>query len=95
MASNITLEERIKIKALHDQGHDAPAIAKYLKRHKTSIYRELSKRDASGAYEHNYAQQLSSKNMARHRHQGPSEETIAIIEMKIINEQWSPEQISG
>ncbi len=33
--------------------------------------------------------------MARHRHQGPALETIAIIEEKIINEQWSPEQISG
>ena len=95
MASHINLEERIKIKALHDQGLNAPAIAKYLNRHKTSIYRELSKRDSSGIYDHTYAQQLSSSNMARHRHQGPDDKTISIIEDKIINEQWSPEQISG
>ena len=51
MASNIRIEERIKIKALHDQGHVVSSIAKYLKRHKTSIYRELSKRDESGIYD--------------------------------------------
>lgn len=95
MTSHINLEERIKIKALHDQGHNAPAIAKYLNRHKTSIYRELSKLNDSGIYDHAYAQQLSRLNMARHRYQGPDEKTISIIEEKIMNEQWSPEQISG
>jgi IS30 family transposase len=95
MASNITIEERIKIKALYDQNHGVPNIAKYLKRHKTSIYRELSKKNESGAYEYKYAQKLTSTNMIRRNHQKPTEEIIALIEMKIINEQWSPEQISG
>ncbi len=95
MASNITLEERIKIKVMHDHGHGVPFMATYLHRHKTSIYRELSKLNTSGVYDYNYAHQLSSNNMARHRHQGPSAETIVLIELKIINEQWSPEQISG
>ena len=94
MASNITIEERIKIKALHDQGYGVPDIAKYLKRHKTSIYRELSKRNESGVYDHQYAQKLTSANMVRQGHQKPTEETIMLIEMKIINEQWSSEQIS-
>ena len=62
---------------------------------KTSIYRELSKRNNAGVYDYKYAQQLSSSNMARHRYQGPDDKTIAMIEEKIINEQWSPEQISG
>ena len=95
MTSNITIEERIKIKALHDQGHGVPGIAKYLKRHKTSIYRELSKRNELGVYDHQYAQKLTSANMARQGHPKPTEETIMLIEIKIINEQWSPEQISG
>jgi IS30 family transposase len=95
MASNITIEERIKIKALHDQGYGVPKIAKYIKRHKTSIYRELSKRNESGEYEHNYAQKLTSANMGRRGHHKAEEETIRLIEEKIINEQWSPEQISG
>jgi len=95
MVSNITIEERIKIKALHDQGYGAPKIAKYLERHKTSIYRELSKRNESGEYEYSYAQKLTSANMGRPGHHKPEEETIRLIEKKIINEQWSPEQISG
>jgi transposase, IS30 family len=95
MISNITIEERIKIKALHDQGHGVSSIAKYLKRHKTSIYRELSKRNESGVYDYQHAQKVTSANMARQGHQKPTEETITQIEIKIINDQWSPEQISG
>ena len=68
MVSNITIEERIKIKALHDQGYGVPKIAKYIKMHKTSIYRELSKRNESGKYEYNYAQKLTSANMGRPGH---------------------------
>ena len=32
--------------------------------------------------------------MVRQGHQKPTEETIMLIEIKIINEQWSSEQIS-
>jgi len=92
---NITIEERIKIKALHDQGCVVPKIAKHLKRHKTSIYRELSKRNEVGEYDYKYAQALTSGNMGRPGHQKPEGETIRLIEEKIVNEQWSPEQISG
>ena len=54
MVSNIRIEERIKIKVLHDQGHGIASIAKYIKRRKTSIYTELSKRDESGIYDYEY-----------------------------------------
>ena len=33
--------------------------------------------------------------MVRQGHKSPTAETISFIEIKIINEQWSPEQISG
>jgi IS30 family transposase len=33
--------------------------------------------------------------MGRPGHHKPEEETVRLIEKKIINEQWSPEQISG
>ena len=95
MASNIRIEERIKIKALHDQGHGVSSIAKYLKRHKTSIYRELSKRDESGIYDYEYAQKLTSVDMMRQGQKSPAAETISLIEIKILNEQWSPEQSNG
>lgn len=95
MASNIRLEERIQIKTLYDQGYNAPHIAKYLKRHKTSIYRELSKKTSDGIYHYTYANDLTRSNMVRHKHQGHDKQTVLLIEEKIINYQWSPEQISG
>ncbi len=63
MKQNITLEERIKIEALHDQGLSAPAIARYLQRHKTSVYRELSKRQHGKSYDYQYAHKLSATNI--------------------------------
>ena len=73
MVSNLRIEERIKIKALHDEGHGVSSIAKYLKRHKTSIYRELSKRDESGIYDYEYAQKLTSANMMRQGQKSPTD----------------------
>lgn len=95
MSKNITREERIQIKALLDQGYKAPYIANYLGRHKTSIYREISKTNLLGTYDYEHANQMTSTNMARHRHQAPSIETVSIIDKKILDQQWSPEQISG
>lgn len=92
---NITRDERIKIQALYDQGYLAPQIANYLGRNKTTIYRELSKKQDNGKYDYEYADKLSSHNMARHRHQGPCEDTVMLIEEKLLSQQWSPEQISG
>ena len=95
MSKNITREERIKIKALLDQGYKAPYIADYLGRNTTSIYREVSKTDSSSVYDDEYANNITSFNMARHRHRSPSLEIIEVIEKKILDEQWPPEQISG
>ena len=95
MNKNITRDERIQIKSLLDQGYKAPYIASYIGRNKTSVYRELSKVNSSGIYDYDYADSITKCNMVRHRHQAPSAETIAIIEQKILEKQWSPEQISG
>ena len=72
-----------------------PKRAKYLKRYKTSIYRELSKRNEAGEYDYKYAQKLTSASMGRPCHQKTDKRVIRFIEEKIVNKQWSPEQISG
>jgi IS30 family transposase len=95
MLGNISLEERIKIQTLNDKGCKVVEIANYIGRHKSSIYRELSKTGTDGQYDYRYAQELTSLNMIRNLNQGPATETIDIIENKILTEQWSPEQISG
>ena len=95
MLGNISLEERVKIQALNDKGYKVVEIADYIGRHKSSIYRELSKTGTDGQYDYRYAQKVTSSNMVRDLNQGPEIETIEIIENKILTEQWSPVQISG
>jgi transposase, IS30 family len=89
-------EERAQIQALHDSGKTQEEIAQYLKRSKSTISRELNRhRDAGGRYCYLSAISKAKLNMTRDLERGPSAETIMLIEEKIINEQWSPEQISG
>lgn len=95
MMGNLTLEERIVIQTMNNNGHKIIEISNYLKRNKTTIYREMSKTSEDGSYKAHFAHQLTSINMIRTRSQGPSNETIDLIEKKILLEQWSPEQISG
>ena len=59
MLGNINLEERIKIQALNDKGHSAIEIANYIGRHKSSVYRELSKTGTDGKYDCHYADELT------------------------------------
>lgn len=95
MTGNLTLEERVVIQTMNNNGHKVIEISNYLQRNKTTIYREMSKRSEDGGYNAHFAHQLTSTNMIRTRSKGPSVEAIELIENKILLEQWSPEQISG
>lgn len=93
---NLQTHERVQIQALHDAGKRPSEIANYLRRNPSTIYRELNRHsDAGGRYSYEMASNQAKCNMVREVTRGPSADTIAIIEAKIINEQWSPEQISG
>lgn len=96
MAQHLSAEDRIKIETLLDAGRSADEIASYLDRHRSTIYRELNRpgilRERYNAALHH---QQARQNMGRRLEQGPSEETILFVNKKILNEQWSPEQISG
>ena len=93
--ANLELADRIKLETLVDQGTKVIEIAKYLKCHKTTIYRELGKSQPDGHYSAHFANSLTKTNLSIGRYQGPEEETIKLIEAKILRSQWSPEQISG
>jgi len=96
MAGNLSLEDRIIIQAMRDNGHKVIEISNYLHRNKTTIYREMSKtKGSAGVYDAHFAHQLTSANMVRVAVRCPSTEIVNLIERKILNEQWSPEQISG
>lgn len=96
MSQHMSTEERIKMETLLDLGTSKKQIALYLGRHRSTIYRELNrpgirdKRYNAEAY-HKQARQ----NMGRKLEKSPSEEIIVFINKKIVDEQWSPEQISN
>ena len=96
MAKHLTIEERIKMEALLDANISVDKIAIQLGRHRSTIYREISRFGVNfSAYSASEYQKQARINMSRNQDdKRPSKETIKIIEAKILNEQWSPEQIS-
>ena len=96
MATNLTIHERVKIEALHSNGHKPKEIASYLGRHRSSIYRELGRHvDADGLYSCAKATVQAKLNMTRILPNTLSIDLVSLVEEKIVNDQWSPEQISG
>ena len=60
----LTAEERCKIETLKKAGFNASKIAIELGRHKTSIYRELSRNSVGGDYTHESATLLARQRKA-------------------------------
>ena len=91
----ITQEERYHIYAYKKAGFCPAEIAKMLRRHKGSIYRELNRNKGERGYRPKQAHEK-----AHRRRQTASKvvkmtpELVKRIESK-ISEDWSPEQISG
>ena len=96
MSQHLQKTERIKIQTLLDTGSSIDDIAIYINRHRSTIYREM-KRAGVGIenYEAEIYHKSARKNMGRKIERAPSSETISLIEQQILNEQWSPEQISN
>ncbi len=94
---HISIEQRFKIEALLKAGHKAIFIAKQLKIHSSSIYRELKRnKTKTGKYSASFAQELSEEK--KERFSGNRSFTFSMekfIRNKLSTEQWSPEQISG
>jgi IS30 family transposase len=97
MGKHLQKDERIKIQTLLEVGKSIDEISVYLKRHRSTVYREMNR---AGVQVENYSAESyhlqSRTNMIRNQHDSsPSEETIKLIERQIIQDQWSPEQISS
>lgn len=95
MSKNLTITQRSQIQAMLDHGYSKRAIADYIGCHRSSVYRELTKFSIDGKYCYQAAQEQASRNMARHHYKGPADTIVQMIEARIINDQWSPEQISN
>ena len=96
MSQHLQKTERVQIQTLLDTGNSIDDIAIYLNRHRSTIYREMKRAGVDVEnYEADIYHKSARKNMGREVERAPSSKTISLIEQQILNEQWSPEQISN
>jgi IS30 family transposase len=77
-----------------DNNHKAKEIALYVGCHISTIYREIKRFYSSSSYNAKISQSEASTNMIRTNHRSPSSSLVSLIDSKLIEEQWSPNQIS-
>jgi len=93
--SQLTMEERYHLKFLLQGGMSRKAIAEELRRHRTTIDRELIRnRSPDGSHDPELASDLSSNRRRRGRFRNVSKEVSEYIRGS-LEIGWSPEQISG
>jgi IS30 family transposase len=94
---HLKLEQRYAIKAYLNSGMSSEFIASKLGVHECSIRRELKRNPTkNGGYNPDFAQKLANERKERFAINRRFDENMArIINEKIKQEQWSPEQIKG
>jgi transposase, IS30 family len=94
---HLTHDDRCQIHALKKSGLCQSEIARQIGVDKGTISREIHRNGGGSEYCFEHAQNLSSsrRHTASSRPTKMTPECIAFIEEKLVQEQWSPEQISG
>lgn len=95
----ITLQEREKIFALRARGKTASDIAEILKRHKSTISREL-RRNRAPTYNRYSAHSANKRSVLRNGRRGRRSKLAdrklrQYVEKMLLKEQWSPEIIAN
>ena len=90
----LTLEQRYQIHALLRAGQSKSEIAGIIGRHKSTIGRELKRNRSGHGYRPQFAHRRARERIAGKARSRITEQTWAEVEEK-LNQQWSPEQISG
>ncbi|HQU80940.1 MAG TPA: IS30 family transposase, partial [Azonexus sp.] len=93
--THLTRDERYQIAILVKAGHDQSEIAELMKRHRSTISRELRRNRGQRGYRPKQAHEFSQARM-RACENGPriADETWVFVDEQ-LGELWSPEQISG
>ena len=94
MIGNLNIEHRIQIQTMLDNKHKAKEIALYVGCHISTIYRETKRVLGFSAYDAQASQSAVSINMVRGNRRSPSDDLIKLIDSKLTDDQWSPNQIS-
>jgi transposase, IS30 family len=95
--THLTPEERCQIEVLLRRGDSQRVIAKLLSRPPSTIRREIKRNRGAKGYRTKQAQTKAEERRAV-ASQSPRKmksETVTLIEEKLTQYQWSPEQISG
>lgn len=95
--THLTPDDRCQIEVLLRRGDSIPVIGLLLGRSASTIRREISRNTGLRGYRKRQAQLSASarRSVASRRAKKMTDEVITIIEAKLTEEQWSPEQISG
>ena len=97
MGKHLTYEQRCQLHALYQQGMTQEAIAAKIGSNQSVVSRELNRNQGLRGYRFKQAQRKTDERRkaasAPPRKMTPA--IVALIEAKLREEQWSPEQISG
>lgn len=97
MSKHLTYEQRCQLYALYKQGLTQDAIGKEIGCGQSVVSRELKRNSGLRGYRFKQAQTKSEtrRRDASGRERKMTPDMVALIESKLTDEQWSPEQISG
>lgn len=91
--SRLTREQRYTIEAMNRNGSDQKAIADVIGKHPSTVSRELRRLGGASAYCHATAERHAEGLKGGGKRVDAS--LLAVAEVKLREEQWSPEQISA
>ena len=94
---HLTCEQRCQIFALLKSGHTQAHIARQIGVDPSTISRELARNSGASGYRFGQAHEAASgrRHAASSTPRKMTPEVVAVVEEKLTQEQWSPEQISG
>ena len=94
----LTYEERVTLSALCQQGLSIRAIARILKRHHSTLYREFDRNRChvtDGVYRPSKAHRRTRARRSRSRRNRHYTTMDFLLIRKLLRQRWSPEQIVG
>lgn len=92
----ITREERYTITTLRRQGYSVLRIAKYLGRHRSSIYREVNRNRCNDGYYRPFKADLKTRaRRSNSRRNAQFKVDDYALVQQYLKKDWSPEQVSG
>ena len=91
---HLQITERLKIETLLNAGHKQIEISAQLGRSKSTISTEIGRNSCDGKYCHNAAQKRANERRMNAKHSILTEDNWTTVR-SLLQQQWSPEQISG